>query len=456
MSEKTSHEVNYFQPPLWYQVAHHQLSFEEFDRRFSDSHYKESEILPIFIFAALYKHNPYLNGEHVLKRQFNPRLMTDRTFSCFYLYWTMAGEFNNDTLIEEYSNAGTFNDLRIHALPDFDDDYIYGWTTFILRSLFNVGAIHHPTVEYEPRNREHLQTALTYGDELHNQSIRLDQKNIKLYYRLAAAHKVLLSIKDFLLGKSFPAILQPYRKDSLFFQSLVYTYWPGVLATAEQDTPFTEEEKEYIKQAQEELHESADLDFITEYTSKMKHAFGEDHSFTIQMKEYLKPSNQTDALRIKSTLFRLSPEERRIYFGQYLPVYDHQLELFLKNINETSFEKAFCPYLQANIKRFEQEIELTGIQLCNQRTMASQLDYYCYNLEDLIFHIEGQYMYIFLPEELFQLTDRNNPYTRVPLPKKIFEGITGEEETTSLEDLWETILKRRVDLVALVSQSGVK
>lgn len=436
--------------PLWYQVSQHKLSYHDFDERFDVTFFKDTEIFSILALASLYGHHPYVENTHIILRKLHPPSFTDREFCCLYLYWVMHGSFREEFLLEGSSDGGTFKHYHFRSPHDFDDDYIYNWIMIILRAFFHVTPIPKPNSNYHVRDWDQLVTALNYAKKLDDQLIHVDNATIRKLYRLAKMHEHLTEIRSFLLGKSYPSILKPYRHNRDFFNCVVNTYWPAVLFTLNMQSTFDEEEIAILSDAHDRLYKGGDFEFVTHYIEKFVQLFGKDHPLSAKLQHYLKPSNKTDAYKVKQFLSTLTPIERRDYFAQAIIVSDRNLEKFSQEVAEKSFEHAFVPYLRANKQRIDFELQLSGYSLCNERVVSTQLPYYCYALHQLIFHVEGQYLYIFLPEELNQLNEKENPYTRSPLPEYFFDECTDVEKTESFEDSWEKILRRKLDLSTLL------
>lgn len=436
------------QTPLWYKISQHQLSFREFDERFDVTSFKDTEIFPILALAALYKHSPYVEGIHIILKKFRPNSFSDRELCCLYLYWVMRGSFKEESLLEESTDGGNFKQHYFKVPHDFDEDYIYNWIMIILRGLFHISPIFRPTFAYTVRNWDQLTLALNYTHTLQDELIHVTNANIRKLYRLAKMHTHLTEIRSFLLGQSYPGILKPYRHNLDFFNCIVNTYWPKVLYTLNMQAPFDANELTILEEAHDHLYQEGDFEFTMYYIKNFLQVFGKDHPLSAQLQNYLKPSNKADAYKVKRFFLELTPLERQIYFGQYTMFTDCNLEEFSEEVAANSFEKAFIPYLRANKERID--FELSKYSLCNELVTSTQLPYYCYDLRRLIFHVEGQYLYIFLCEEINQMSE--NPYTRKPLPEYLIEAGMPLQKTPSFEDLWESILRRKVDLSTLLQK----
>lgn len=439
-----------FELPLWYQVAQHQLSFTHFDQRFDDASFKETQIFPILALAAVYQHHPYVLGDHIIKRLLLAQPLNDRAFFSLYLYWIMHGSFKTESILEDISAWGTFERMNFEAPDNFDYEYIHQWINVLLRAFFKMGPITKPILKYKPRNWQQLTLALDYASELDQETIYINHKTISKYYGLSVMHNHLKELRACFLGQQYPTLLKPYRHDYNFFKNVVYTYWPAVLYTLQLEAAFSSEELQIVSQAHADLYAQGDFEFITHYIEKFLQVFGSDHALAQQLQKYLTPSNQTDAHRAYKFLRELTPTQRGYYFGGLILISHETLQNFTEHIQKESFENAFTTYLQINKDRMNFEFKSMAHTLCNELIMTTQVPYYCYNLADLIFHTENQYLYIFLPEELNQLTERKNPYTREILPSNLFEKAASTNKTNSLEDLWEHILRRKVDLSALL------
>jgi hypothetical protein len=432
-------------PPLWYQVAQRKLSFREFEERFNDSLFHEEETLPILVLSALYNHDPYVSDIHVLQKMITGPRMSDRALRAIYLYWVLGKPFRSDSVLNGNGLGGTFQGIRIALPNDFDDDYLYNWLSIILRCFFVLGPLHRSDGSYQPGNLTHLKKGLAYIEEASSNSFEITSKTMGKAYRLSIAHDMLKEVRGFFLGKSFPQVIRPYRKSRRFVESAVALYWPTILKGLEIEAPFEDWEIEVIRQAHEKLHLSGDLEFYFYYTEKIEQIFGKDHPITISLKTKVEPTPENEARQIKSHLGRLDPYERKKFFLQKLMVSDRQLNEFIESVKSSSFEKAIRPYLLANKKRIDEEISLTGGQIANTETLATQTSIYFYSPDDLIFYSDQQKVYIFLKEELEQFRDKQNPYDRQPLPEKLFEQAKTKTTVDSIDELWQRILRRRVE-----------
>lgn len=435
-------------PPLWYKVAQRQLSFREFEERFNDNMFQEKEVLPILVLSALYNHDPYVSDIHVLQRRINAPRMTDRALRVIYLYWVLGKPFRDDSILNGNGLAGTFRGVKLSLPSDFSDDHLYNWLSIVLRCFFVLGPLHRSDETYQPGNMTQLAKGLGYIEEASGQSFEMSEKTMNKAYRLSIAHEMLKEVQAFFQGEGFPRLIKPYRKNRRFVESVVNLYWPTVLRGLEIEAPFEEWELVLISEAHQKLYLSGDLEFYFYYSDKIEQTFGKDHPITASLKMKIEASPENDARQIQAHLNRLDPYDRKKYFLQRLMVSDRQLDEFLTAIKTSSFEEAFRPYLLANKKRIDQEISLTGGRLANDATLASQTSIYFYDPDDLVFYSDGQTVYVFLKEELSQLKDKKNPYDRQPLPDRLFSrtGSDGVTATNSVDELWQRILRRKVEL----------
>lgn len=430
--------------PLWYAVSRRKLTFTDFDHRFSETKFPEREVLPILILSSLYHHDPYVEGIHVLQKRISNTIITDREFRALYLYWVFGKSFRNDTFFSGNSHGGSFQGATIELPGDFSHLYLYQWINLILKSLFKVGSLQVPEVEYQSGNLEQLSQTLKFTDELIREGFSIKVRTAPKMYKLGVAHSHLKELKGFFLGVTYPRLLKRYRHQQEFFQSAVDLYWPNILHALQIDSPFTPQELNYIKESHQKLLQSGDLDFVISYIESLSRLFGPDHEFLNVFKSYLEPSPENDSMRAFSYLSRLTPTQRSRYFLQKSMVSSDQLNTFIEKIKKEGFEKAFTSYLTANKERIDREISLTGALLINDSTLTGT-NIYLHQLDDLVFHTDGQSMFIFLKKELPKFDNRRNPYNRQPLPDCLFEE-SEPEPADPIDETWSAVLRRPVHL----------
>lgn len=430
--------------PLWYTVSRRKFTFTEFDYRFSEPKFPEREVLPILILSALYHHDPYVDGIHVLQKRISNTIINDREFRALYLYWAFGKSFRSDTFFSGNALGGGFHGATIELPGDFSHLYLYQWINLILKFFFKVGSIQIPEVEYHSGNLEQLNQALKFTDELMKEGFTVKTRTIPKMYKLGVAHSHLKELKGFFLGVTYPRLLKRYRHHPEFFQSAVDLYWPNILHALHLDSPFTPEQLDYIKKSHQKLLQSGDLDFVISYIESLSRLFGADHEFVNEFKSYLEPSPENDSVRAFSYLSRLSPTQRSRYFLQKSMVSSDQLSTFIESIKKEGFEKAISPYLAANKERIDREIGLTGSLLINDSTLTGT-NIYLHQLDDLIFYTDGQSMFVFLKKELPKFDNRRNPYNRQPLPDCLFEE-SEVEQADPIDESWSAVLRRPVRL----------
>lgn len=431
--------------PLWYQVVQRKLSFREYEERFNDSLFDEKEVLPILILSALYNHDPYVGDIHVLQRRITGSRMNDRALRGIYLYWVLGRSFRNDSILNGNGLGGTFQGIRITLPNDFNEDYLYDWLSITLRCFFVLGPLHRSDESYQPGNLVHLKKSLAYIEMASSNSFEITSKTMDKAYRLSIAHDMLKEVRGFFLGETFPSLIRPYRKSRRFVESAIDLYWPAILKGLEIEASFEDWEIEIVRQAHEKLYLLGDLEFYFYYAEKIEQIFGKHHPITLSLKTKVESSPESEAEQIKSQLSRLDPYERKKFFLQKLMVSDRQLNEFIETIKKSSFEEAIRPYLLANKRRIDEEISLTGGQIANTETLATQTSIYFYSPDDLIFYSDQQKVYIFLREELDQFKDKQNPYDRQPLPEILFNQAEQKESIDPIDELWQRILRRKVD-----------
>lgn len=436
------------EPPFWYKVAQMQLGFKEFLDRYNNNNlFQEKETLPIFIFACLNHMEPYVAERHILGHFINERNVSDRSLQYFYLYWIFAGNYGDDTLIADSPIGGTMSSFRLKFPVDFAADYLMNWIAIILRSFFCVGPLIQSERKYTKRNFDLLSKIIAYAEQLNEERFIVANKTVPYINELMQAHETLVEIKQFLSGKIYPNILYSYRQDRRFVSSVIEQYWPVVLKTLDKYRSFDDWELNAIRESHQKLYEMGDVDFLFYYIDLFKRSFGEDHSLSMELDRYVKTSKENDRLRVEQYLRKINPNERRRYLPQYFPVSDTQVENFAKEVERNGFETAIYPYMQRVKTHITMDLQNTGAELLNPEFFSSQTSIYLYSPTEYILVPDGKNYYVFLLNELHHLkNDRKNPYNRADLPDYIFLGLQILCESKNLEELWSSILRRKVEL----------
>jgi hypothetical protein len=164
----------------------------------------------------------------------------------------------------------------------------------------------------------------------------------------------------------------------------------------------------------------------------------------IQLKKYIEPSNESDRIKAQQFLKNLNPFQRRRHLPQFFPVIDIQIEKFLDHIRREGIIEALKPYITYNEKKIQEEIEFLKCQLVNDTIISTQNSIFLYSMRDLVFHIEDNRLYVFLPEELWKFDRRENPYNRELLPDYLYKKEFQDYKTESIEETWTRILRRNL------------
>lgn len=434
--------------PLWYQVHSHQLSFKEFLDRFNDKQFQEREVIPIFLLSAIYNHDPYIDKIHVLRTLIGESGIPERSLKYFYLYWSIGRKFGDDLILEGSSSAGKFRSINIR-LPGFSADYLYDWIGIILRSFFGISVFIPNEIIYQRSDMKALTTALKYAEKAQEDRFEIQDKNTEKMYKLAIAHNILTELLQFFKSGIYPSVLFSYRQDSGVFKKIVALFSPIMLKAI---SPFTEEEQQIIEKEHHNLYDTGDIDFFLYYIDEFIRIFGKDHQISVKLQKYLEPSNESDRLKSEQFLKTQNPIQRQYYLPQYFPLIDSQLERFVQRVKSEGIVAALKPYILNNKKRIEEELELSGCDLANPDITLSQCSIYLYSVGSLIFHIEDNKLYVFLPEELWKFEEKKNPYTRKPLPDYLYSEMFKDRKTENLEEIWTKILRHTIDLQQIVNE----
>jgi hypothetical protein len=429
-------------PPLWYQVCKKQFSFKEFLDRYHDTEFQECDVLPIFILSVLYNHDPYIKGVHIIHTLMQGKGISERALKYIYLYWTISKGFGDDLILDGTNLGGNFRKYMIKFPANFSEDYIYDWIGIILKSFFNI-LIYIPNMNYCTTNKEILIKALKYSGKAHDDRFSHPFKSTEKFYKLAIAHDSMNELVQFFKSGSYPFILNPYRKNRNFFRTLVTCFSPTMLKSA---APFSSEELLIIEEEHKNLYDKGDVDFFIHYIESFSNIFEPDHPLTIQIKKYINPSAENDRIRIEHFLRSKNPMERSLYFLQYFPVTDMQLNRFIDHVKREGVVNALKPYIMNNKYKIEQELFISGCELASDVIISTQHSIFLYSTDQLIFHAEDNKIYIFLPEELNKFEERKNPYNRKPLPEYLYLELYEDHKTDNLEELWTKILRHTIDL----------
>ena len=440
-----------FQVPLWYNVAHHHLSFNEFFKRFTDKLFHEKDSLPICVLATMYEHDPYVEGIHILKKISPNNTLNEKVLKCYYLFWVFGRSFSNDTILSGSDHEGTFNRIEIRFPIDFNDTYIHDWIHIILRSFFRIGAT-PLNITFDRGNVSHLMKALKYGNEISKERFILANRNVEKLYRLSYVHDLLSELKSFFQGKAFPTILKSYRSDPTFFKSVVDLYWPNVLKSLEIEKPFDDKELQQIFDSHRLLHESGDIDFFFFYVDSFNRLFKEG-PLKNSLNGYVEPSKAGDSAKIFHFMKQFNPIQRARYFCQNLPFSTEQLTSFCRVVGEKGFEEAIQLYILRNKESIMKQVSQCGteneVKLYNEMDI-NQVSIFLYPFEELIFYADKGNFFVFLREELENaIKSRENPYNRELLPNYLFDTYlsdSGNHQSCSLENLWSDVLRRKIDL----------
>lgn len=438
--------------PTWYKVSQKQLDFREFLERYNDPLiFTEKYVLPIFIFSCLQEHEPYVSEKHILMHLLNDKTLSERALKYVYLYWIFSKK-SEENLLENTSLPTTLSSYKFALPSDFSETYIYNWIQSILESFFSLSLLKQTLKIYSKGNMEELVKILEYVENLKNKNFILFNNSIPKSYSLYQEHCILLDIKKFLNGESFPEILHSFRDDVMFFQNITYMYFPRILKTLDTYRTFNSSEIDIISNAHQKIRENGDIDFLFSYINLFLKSFGNDTILSKQLLNYLNVSKHDDYLRTNIFMKALDPSFRRYYIPQILPISDKQLAEFIKNVKENGFEETIKPYILFNKKLLEEQMKLINSKVINEETITTQTSIYLYSPLNLVFVPDNDKYYVFLNSEIDNLRkDKKNPYTRSILPEYIFKMPTCYEPSQSLEQSWSNILKRNVDLKHVLS-----
>jgi hypothetical protein len=277
----------------------------------------------------------------------------------------------------------------------------------------------------------------------------LRSKTINKFCTLQMQHNNLIMLADFFKGKKFPEFLIEYRFDVDFFTSVVENYWPKILYTLYLEREFDEEEIKIIRNAHIELISNADCDFLFHYIEEFSKIFGEQYILTVELKSSLKSSPEHDAINVYNFMKKLTGQERQKYLYQKFPVSDKQVERICEEIRKDGFETVLTKYLDHYSKNYKAELEFQGYNLINDTFFSNTYNIFFYDLTECHFHIEGENMYVFLPEEMNYIREKQiNPYTNQKINIKFSDNkIDNTKESISIIKTWETILRREINVV---------
>jgi hypothetical protein len=430
-------------PPLWYRVYSKQLSYKEFLDRFQNEQFQDSETLPIFILSLIYNHDPYIDKTHILVNLMNDEI-TEKAFKYFYFYWSNRKGFSDDSIIEGNNFGGNFHNIRIKFRPNFSAENLYDWIGIILKSFFNIHVFIPNEVTYKGSDMNMLKTALKYTEKVREGRFEFETRTMDKIYKIAVAHNILSELIEFFKSGVYPNILLPYRNDLVFFKNVVMMYSPIMLKSM---LPFNTRETRIIEKAHVRLYDKGDVDFFLYYIDEFTRIFGKNYTLSIKLQKYLEPSNESDQLKAEKFLRSQNPIQRQYYLPQYFPITDLQLERFSEYIKHKGIVAALKPYLLNNKKRIQEELDLAGCELANDIIITIQCSIFLYSPGFLIFHIEDNKVYVFLPEEIWKFDERKNPYTRNPLPDYLYTmPALKEHRSENLEEIWTKILRHNINL----------
>lgn len=417
--------------PLWYRVYNKTLSFNEFLDRFNDKQFQDRDVLPIFIFAVLYNHEPYIKGSHILNYLILDDGLPDRSLKYFYIYWALKKDFGKESRLANSLIGGDFSGVLINLDESFSSDYLNDWMGIILRACFGIGC-------YLPGVDKNVDT-IKYSKLLIRSPFNIPNITPQKMDKLAMAHNNLLNLINFFKTTECSNYIIPSRKNLGTFKNIVTLYNPIILKSCE---PFNDLEMKVIQVEHTRLFESEDVNFFLYYIQEFIKVFPKEHTLTEQINKYLEISNEMDASNVSKFLSTIDPIKRQKYIPQRFPVINSQLESFIHQIHEKGFVSALMPYLLQNKKIFE--LELGECELVNDVITSSQYSIYLYPMNELILHKEENKIYVFLAEELVNFEKRENPYNRKSLPLYLYNNL--DRKTENLEEIWTKILRRNICL----------
>lgn len=431
--------------PLWYKVFQRRLSFSDFLTRLEDPYVLEKYVSPIFVLSAFFNHDPYIENVHIINKAVPAILSDERLYRYVYLYYSLGKKFSEDFTLEGISNAGSLKDITFVFNEDVNENHLYNWLASFLHCIFVFGPL-NKEMPVNVDEVEKLTQANLFISEMKDNSFRFSGITVEKAYRLSIAHNKVKEVKEFFLGKRFPSILKPYRDDRKFFLSILNMQWPQLLYSVNLEKKFTKEEIDLINDTSTVIYNNAMLEFYLFYCSKMKELFGQEHPVVEHLDHLNMISPEKDAKRIREFMKCLNPYERKRWFLQRMIVVNRQIESFAKEVENSSFEKAFTKYLINNKRKLDEDIAMTGATLINTLSLNSQVPYYFYNFSDMIFHMNEKNLYFFLEDELSKLENNVNPYDNQPLPMDIFPRKSKNKPMTlSIDEMWSNILRRRIE-----------
>lgn len=437
--------------PLWYQVYNHELSFKEFLDRYNDRKFQERDVLPIFVLSVIYNHDPYIGGIHVLNILMGDRGITERALKYFYLYWAVGKGFSNDTMLAGNDHGGTFRQINIRLPIDFSAEYIFDWIRTMLMGCFNDNTIIPVRIMYERGNNEILMKSLEYGEKALKDRFEIQAITIEKTYKLGVAHSILVEIIQFLRSGTYPGLLKYYRNNIVFFRNVVASFCPVALKSMDNESPLTEEEIRVVDEEHQRLYETLNINFFIYYIKSLTEIFDKEHIIIQVIEKYFKPSKENDKLKAGAFLKSLDPDQRRTYIPQYLPVTDVQLSEFVRCIQKEGVVTALTPYILNNKKLIQDQLRFSGCELVNDTIIGTHCSVFLYTIDQLILHIEGNKLHIFLPEELSKFPGRENPFNRQILPDYLFATSFEGYITENLEEIWSKIVRHAVDLQSIIN-----
>ena len=429
--------------PLWYRVYSKQLSFKEFLDKFNDKQYQEHDVLPIFILSVLYEHAPYINGVHVLSNLMSEEGINQRAFKYFYLYWLIGKGFANDLILANNEHGGTFSKITARFPCRFSSKNLYDWIGIILKSFFNIPIFIPEEIPYERLNTRTLTIALRYLENAQNNRFQIHEKITENIYNLAIAHNSLYELIQLFKSGPYPSILQPYRKDLVFFRNVTSCFCPSMTKSMAE---FTERELEIIEEEHLRLYNHSEINFFVYYIESFAKVFDKENPSAVKLQKYLEPSNENDRIKAEQFLRSQNPIQRREYVPQYFPMNDTQLDKFIDDIKREGVVNALRPYILNSKRRILKELKSSKYELASNTIVSTQSSIFLYPMERLIFHTEEDKVYVFLPEELFKFEQKRNPYNRKQLPDYLFVTSSEDYRTETLEEIWSNILRHNIDL----------
>jgi len=423
--------------PYWYKVLKHETTFLKYEETSDVNLYIKN-----FILSSIYNHDLYQDNIHIFSQLFMAEEKSPLLYFLYFLYNISIRSVINDPLIYEINQTALKN--RFLLFPKWSKITLTNWIYNLYYIFFDITPIKLDFESYDKNNIEQMKNIFDMIRRHESVNILHIDRKMKKLYNIYIFDKSIREFIDFLKGKSFPSYIKRDNKE--FFKSVVAQYWPPVLNVLNAVKPFDDEELSLIKSYHEELYKNYNIDFVMEYYEMLKKY--NLNKITKDLENFLNGNIYRDPYLFKNFMLNIPIFNRSLYLPIPLLITDDVINYISELLVNNSLEKIMEPYLNYNKELIKNHVETLKFKLANELLFSTQNKIFIYPLSELVFYLEDDnHIYVFTKQELDMLRDKKeNPFTRKKIPDNVFVNIEKGHISYSYEDLWSSILRRKINL----------